>query len=139
MGRVLAIDYGDVRTGLALSDPSRMLASGLETVSNVKNMQELACYIADVCRTNQVVQIVVGLPLNMDDSEGPRCVVVREFAALLGAECDLPIHFHDERCTSILANEILAHSKGGKNKKKKRKAVVDTLSAQIILQDYLDN
>ncbi len=133
-GRYLGVDYGDVRTGLAVSDISGYLAGGIGQVSP-GGMRHTAQYVAAEAKKQGVVRIIVGLPKNMDGSEGFRAEAVRAFVELLKAETDIPIDFSDERLSTCEAHRYLQGTGTGG---KKRKSVVDTLSAQIILQDYLD-
>ena len=133
-GRILGVDYGDVRTGLAISDPSGFLASGIKTVKP-GGMRKTAELVADEAEKNGVVLIVIGLPKNMDGSEGFRAETVRAFAALLAEYTQIPYTFYDERLSTVCAHQFLSLTEA---KSKKRKEVVDTLSAQIILQSYLD-
>ena len=132
--RYLGVDYGDVRTGLALSDPSGLLASGIGYVKE-SGMRHTAVKVAEEARARGAEEIVVGYPKNMDGSEGPRTEVVRAFVALLKEETDLPITLFDERLSTMEAHRFLSMTD---TRGKKRKQVVDTLSAQIILQDFLD-
>ena len=132
--RYLGVDYGDVRTGLALSDPSGLLASGIGYIKE-SGMRHTAIKVAETARAHGVAKIIVGYPKNMDGSEGPRTEVVRAFVALLQEECDLPIQLFDERLSTMEAHRFLSMTD---TRGKKRKQVVDTLSAQIILQDFLD-
>ena len=134
MGRILGVDYGDVRTGLALSDPSGFLASGIGTVKP-GGMRKTAEVVADAAEKNAVSLIVIGLPKNMDGSEGFRAEAVRAFAALLAEETEIPYVFYDERLSTACAHQILNLTETGG---RRRKEVIDTLSAQIILQNYLD-
>ena len=133
-GRYLGVDYGDVRTGLAVSDLSGMLAGGIGQISP-GGMRNTAVAVAAEAKKQGVVRIIIGLPKNMDGSEGFRAEAVRAFAALLQAETDIPLDFADERLSTCEAHRYLQSTGAGG---KKRKNVVDTLSAQIILQDYLD-
>ncbi|MBQ8351755.1 MAG: Holliday junction resolvase RuvX [Clostridia bacterium] len=133
-GKYLGVDYGDVRTGLAVSDISGFLAGGIGQVSP-GGMRHTAQYVAAEAKKQGVVRIIVGLPKNMDGSEGFRAEAVRAFVELLKAETDIPIDFSDERLSTCEAHRYLQGTGTGG---KKRKNVVDTLSAQIILQDYLD-
>lgn len=132
--RYLGVDYGDVRTGLALSDPSGLLASGIGYLKE-SGMRHTAIKVAEEARTRGAQSIVVGYPKNMDGSEGPRTEVVRAFVELLKDETDLPILLFDERLSTMEAHRFLSMTD---TRGKKRKQVVDTLSAQIILQDFLD-
>ena len=133
-GKYLGVDYGDKRTGLADCDPSGLIASGIGTISE-GGMRNTAIKVAAIARERGVKKIIIGLPKNMDGSEGERADVIRAFAALLSAECDIPIDFYDERMTTMIAHRFLTESG---TFGKKRKGVVDTLSAEIILQNYLD-
>ena len=132
--RYLGVDYGDVRTGLALSDPSGLLASGIGYIKE-SGMRHTAVKVAEEAKTRGAQGIVVGYPKNMDGSEGSRTEVVRAFVALLQEETDLPILLFDERLSTMEAHRFLSMTD---TRGKKRKQVVDTLSAQIILQDFLD-
>ncbi len=133
-GRILGVDFGDTRTGLALSDPSRLLASGLETLTP-GGMEKTAEAVAAVARERGAAAVVVGLPKNMDGTEGFRAVRCREFAEKLAALTDLPTALLDERLTTMSASRYLneTNTRGAA-----RKGVIDTLSAQIILQNALD-
>ena len=133
-GKILGVDYGDVRTGIAVSDVTGMLASGIMTVKE-SGMRKTAVRVAREAKERGAVAIVVGLPRNMDGSEGPRAEVVRTFATLLAEETPLPIHFCDERMSTMQAYRFLSATE---TYGKKRKDVVDTLSAEIILQSWLD-
>lgn len=132
--RSLGIDFGDARIGLALSDSMGIIASGLE-VHKVKNMDESASYIAEVAKKNQVGNIVIGLPFNMDGSSGPRCERTKEFANLVKEKTNLPIEFIDERLTTVESEKVLIEA--GKNRDQ-RKELIDMISATIILQTYLN-
>lgn len=133
-GKILGVDYGDVRTGLAVSDALGFLASGIGTI-RPGGMRNTAVLVAQEAKKHGVVGIVIGLPKNMDGTEGFRAEAVRAFAALLAEYTDLPYTFYDERLSTAAAHQILNITEVGG---KKRKSVIDTLSAQIILQDYLD-
>ena len=130
-GRYLGVDYGDKRTGLAVSDISGFLAGAIGQISP-GGMKNTAVAVAEEAARQGVVLIVVGLPKNMDGSEGFRAEAVRAFVALLEKETNIPVALSDERLSTCEAHRYIQASG------KKRKAVVDTLSAQIILQDYLD-
>lgn len=135
-GRILGVDFGDTRTGLAVSDISRFLASGIGYVSP-GGIDKTAQKVAEVAREQKVGAIVVGLPKNMDGSEGFRAERCREFACLLSQKLDgaVPIAMMDERLTTMSASRYLNETG---TRGAKRKGVVDTLSAQIILQNALD-
>ena len=132
-GRILGVDFGDTRTGLALSDPSRLLASGLETLSP-GGMEKTAEAVAKVAKERNAA-VVVGLPKNMDGTEGFRAVRCREFAEKLSALTGLPVAMLDERLTTVSASRYLNETN---TRGTARKGVIDTLSAQIILQNALD-
>ncbi|MBR5120519.1 MAG: Holliday junction resolvase RuvX [Clostridia bacterium] len=134
-GRILGVDFGDTRTGLAVSDASRFLASGIGYVSP-GGIQKTADKVAEVAREQKVSAIVVGLPKNMDGSEGFRAERCREFAGLLREQLeDIPVAMIDERMTTMSASRYLNETN---TRGQKRKGVIDTLSAQIILQNALD-
>jgi len=133
-GKYLGVDYGDVRTGLAECDVSGMLASGITTVKE-GGMRHTAERVAREAEARSCKKIIVGLPKNMDGTEGERADVVRAFAELLRGLTDIPVDFYDERMTTMQAYRILD---GSGTFGKKRKDAVDTLSAQIILQNYID-
>lgn len=133
-GKVLGVDYGDVRTGLAVSDPTGMLASGIMTIKE-NGMRNTARRVAAEASARGAVAIVVGLPRNMNGTEGPRAEVVRAFAELLREETPLDIVFCDERMSTVEAYRFLSATE---TFGRKRRDVVDTLSAEIILQSWLD-
>lgn len=134
-GRILGVDFGDTRTGLAVSDASRFLASGIGYVSP-GGIVKTADKVSEVAREQKVSAIVVGLPKNMDGSEGFRAERCREFAELLRERLeDVPVAMMDERMTTMSASRYLNETN---TRGQKRKGVIDTLSAQIILQNALD-
>ena len=132
--RVMALDYGDVRIGIAMSDVTRFLASGYENYTRI-SLEKDCKHIADIISQNNVKVVVLGLPLNMDGTEGVRVEKTKEFAEVLKSYTDAKIDFLDERLTSVSAEKILISADVSR---KKRKQVLDKLSATIILQDYLD-
>ncbi len=134
-GRLLAVDFGDVRTGLAISDAARFLASGIGTI-RPGSMTKTAEAVAEEARRQGAVGIIVGLPVNMNGTQGPRAEHARTFAAMLDERVpELPILLLDERMTTMAASRFLNETN---TRGQKRKAVIDTLSAQIILQNALD-
>jgi putative Holliday junction resolvase len=133
-GKYLGVDYGDKRTGLAECDVSGMLASGIATISE-GGMRKTAVRVAREAESRSCKKIVIGLPKNMDGTLGERADVVRAFAALLAEETSIPIDFYDERMTTMVAYRFLGETG---TFGKRRKAAVDTLSAEIILQNYID-
>ena len=134
-GRILGVDFGDTRTGLAVSDASRFLASGIGYVSP-GGIVKTADKVAEIALEQKVSAIVVGLPKNMDGSEGFRADRCREFAGLLRERLEnVPVAMIDERMTTMSASRYLNETN---TRGQKRKGVIDTLSAQIILQNALD-
>ena len=131
--RTMAIDFGDQRIGLAVSDLLGMLAGEAWTMEEW-NMERAAKRIAEAAKQRDVGTLVLGLPKNMDGSEGPRAEKSRQFREMLIAETGLPVILWDERRSSIEAHAIL-HA-GGKKEKKHRKPV-DAVAASLILEGYL--
>ena len=133
-GKILSVDFGDVRTGLAISDVTRFLASGIGYISP-GGIEKTADAVAEIAQKERVAAIIVGLPRNMDGSEGSRADRCKKFARLVEERCGLPVAMFDERMTTMTASRYLNETgtRGGK-----RKQVIDTLSAQIILQNCLD-
>ena len=133
-GKIMGIDFGDVRTGIATSDTSRLIASGKGYISP-GGIDKTADAIAALAQEYGVCAIVVGLPVNMDGSHGARAQRCEKLAFFLKERLDIPVAVFDERMTTMTAsrylNETGTHGK-------KRKQVIDTLSAQIILQNCLD-
>ena len=133
MMRIMAIDYGDQRTGLAVSDLLGMLCGEAWTVTEW-NPERLAEQISREAKSREVGTLVLGLPRNMDGSEGPRAEKCRQFKALLEEVCGLPVVLWDERRSSIEAHAIL-HAAG--KKEKKHRKTVDAVAASLILEGYL--
>lgn len=133
-GKLLGVDFGDVRTGIAACDTSRFLASGISVISP-GGIEKTAQAIADIAAEQKVCAIVIGLPVNMDGSEGSRAQRCRKLAALIGEISDIPTLLFDERMTTMTAARYLNETN---TRGKKRKQVIDALSAQIILQNCLD-
>ena len=131
---ILAVDYGDVRTGIAVCDKTELLASPV-TVINETDRERLLEKIADIAAERKAECIVVGLPVNMDGSHGARAEACESFAKDLTELCGIETVMRDERLTTVSAHNALnaTNTRG-----KKRKAVVDAVSAVMILQDYLD-
>lgn len=131
--RIMGIDYGDARTGLAVSDAMNLLVGEAWTV-NQWDTNALADEIIRQAVARGVERFVLGLPKNMDGTEGARAEKCREFAALLGSKTDIPIIMWDERRSSIEAHAIL-HANG--KKEKKHRKTVDAVAASLILEGYL--
>jgi len=130
--RYLAIDYGSRRTGLAICDADETIASPLQVL---QGSNRLIGRIADIAAAEEVRGLVVGLPLNMDGSEGPQAVKTRAFAERLRGQIQLPVHFQDERLSSFGATEKL--NEAGLSKAR-RKARLDAVAAAEILRAFLD-
>lgn len=132
--RILSVDLGDRRTGLAVSDETCVLASGIGCIK-----EDYIVYIADEVVKKaveyDVCKIVVGNPVNMNGTKGPRSEKAQGFVSLLEEKTDIPVVLFDERLTTVSAHQYMnmTNTRG-----KKRKETVDTLSAEIILQNYLD-
>ena len=133
MARVMAIDYGDQRIGLAVSDLLGVLAGEAWTM-NEWNRERAALRIAEEARKREVGTLVLGLPKNMDGTEGPRAALSREFKTMLEETSGLPVVLWDERRSSIEAHAIL-HA-AGKKERVHRKSV-DAVAASLILEGYL--
>lgn len=135
MKRILGIDYGDVRTGIAVSDLLGMMANGVGTFK-AESDEQLLAIVLEKAKYYDVSHFVMGHPINMNGTLGVRSEKVKAFAALLEEASGLPVVLVDERMTTMEAHRYLNISD---TRGKKRKNVVDTLSAEIILQTYLDS
>lgn len=131
--RIMAIDYGDARTGVAVSDTAGLLA-GYTTVIRGRQAEQVADEIAKIAAERQATELVMGFPRNMDGTEGPRAELYRAFAALVEQKSGLPVQLWDERRTTIEAHQILQAS--GKRMKAHKKNV-DAVAASLILEGYL--
>ncbi|MCD4831948.1 MAG: Holliday junction resolvase RuvX [Anaerohalosphaeraceae bacterium] len=131
--RLLAIDLGAKRTGLALCDEAETIASPLAVLDGGG---DVAVRIVSIAKDNQVQGVVLGLALNMDDTEGPAAKKCREFGAKLGYLLDVPVYFQDERLSSFAAEERLA---GLGLTRKKKKGILDAIAAAEILQSFIDS
>lgn len=131
--RIMAIDYGDARTGVAISDATGLIA-GFTTVIAQRNREKAADAVAALVREHGVEELVMGFPKNMDGTEGPRATLYREFAALLAERTGLEPVLWDERRTSIDAHQIL-HANG--RREKNHRKTVDAVAASLILEGYL--
>ena len=132
--RILALDHGTVRIGVALSDELKMIASPLEFIP-AEPFADVLTRLKALIREKEVELIVVGMPRNMDGSYGPAAEKVREFATALKDALAIPLKMWDERLTSTQANRMMAE---GGVKRDKRKEKVDGMAAAIFLQSYLD-
>lgn len=133
--RYLAIDHGDKRTGLAVCDKSETLVSPLSVITT-SGQAELLRQVSEAIRSEHIEAIVVGMPFNMDDTEGPRAKKVRAFAAALSENTDIPVFFQDERLSSFEAEGQILDLELTRKKKKKR---LDAIAAAAILRSFLDN
>ena len=131
--RVMAIDYGDARTGIAVSDASGML-TGYTTVIQSRQAERVVEEIAQIAQERQAEELVMGFPRNMDGTEGPRAELYRSFAALVEERTGMPVRLWDERRTTIEAHQIL-HASGKKMKAHRNN--VDAVAASLILEGYL--
>ena len=132
-GKYLGVDYGDVRTGLAECDPSGLIASGIGTISE-GGMRKTAIRVASEAASRNCKKIIVGLPKNMDGTEGEKAKTIRAFADLLREHTEIPIEFYDERMTTMIAHRFLSETG---TYGKKRKNTVDAVAASLILEGYL--
>ncbi len=136
MPRVLAIDYGTVRIGLAQSDPLGILASPLETLRwNGRDDSYVLEYIAKLCAEGDIAEILIGKPLRTDGRSSELAQAAQDFGRRLAERTGLPLRSWDERYSSVLANRAL-NQMGVKAPQKRQ--MVDQVAAQIILQEYLD-
>ena len=131
--RIMAIDYGDARTGVAISDPTGLLA-GFTTVIHSRKPEQVAAELARLAAEHQVEELVMGFPRNMDGTEGPRAELYKAFAARVEEACGLRPVLWDERRTTVEAHNIL-HASG--KKMKNHKKTVDAVAATLILEGYL--
>ncbi|HPB16224.1 MAG TPA: Holliday junction resolvase RuvX [Clostridia bacterium] len=133
---IIAIDYGEKRIGVAKSDPLGLLAQGVTTIEWNKDINKPLDIIEKIVTEYGAASIVIGLPLNMDDSEGEKALKVRNFASMLEERCKKPIILYDERLSTVEAHDII-HMQGKKTGKDKKR--IDMVAACVILQSYLDN
>jgi RNAse H domain protein, YqgF family len=135
MSRILAIDYGRKRTGLAVSDTMQIIANGLTTVPT----HELLDFIAGYVQKEPVERIIIGLPKQMNNEVSENMKYIEPFVRLLKKKLpEMPVEFVDERFTSVLAHRTMLEA-GLKKKDRQNKALVDEISATIILQTYLES
>lgn len=132
--RKLGVDFGDARIGLAISDPLGMFASGLETYHR-KNLSADLQYLKNLIKEREVDTLIVGLPLNMDGTEGNRVEKTKEFCQELLKICDVKIEYSDERLTTVEAEKMLISADV---RREDRKKVIDKVAATLILQNYLN-
>lgn len=133
-GRLMGLDLGTKTIGIAISDTTRMVASGLETVQRTKFTAD-ALILAERVKTHAIAGVVIGLPVNLDGSNGPRVQATRAFAANLGPKLGLPMLLWDERLSTVAAERALLEADASR---KRRKEVIDKVAAIIILQGALE-
>lgn len=131
--KYLAIDFGNKRTGLAICDASETISSPFKVLKTGPNM---ISEIAAIIHSEEIEEVVVGLPLNMDDSEGFQAKAVRKFADRLQKYIDITIHFQDERLSSFAAEQKLI---GAELTRKKKKGILDAVAAAEILNSFIEH
>lgn len=134
-GRILALDFGKRRIGMAISDPLRLIATGLSTLTRTTIREDLE-HIARVAAEHEVRLFLLGHPLNMDGTEGKQALNAREFGGRLQRKTGIPMQLWDERLTSVEAEEML-RERG--ERPDRRSGTVDRLAAALLLQRYLDH
>ncbi len=136
MGRVMALDVGDVRIGVAVSDLMGIIANPLETYTRKGDITRDVNYIVQLAKAHEVSLFVSGLPLGLNGLENEQTRKTREFVDALTAATDIPVKFMDERFTTLSAERVLIE---GNVRRENRKKVIDKVAATIILQNYLDS
>jgi putative holliday junction resolvase len=136
MGRILAIDFGERRIGMALSDPTQTIASPLTTLQRRRGKRPPWTEITRLITENEVEDVVIGLPLELSGLEGEWAAEVRSFGEQLAQRTGLPVHWSDERLSSVIA-ERAVRSLGLKRSQREDKSRVDSAAAAVILQHYL--
>lgn len=137
MGRVLAVDYGEKRVGIAVSDPTATIAQPLTVLVRRPGKRPPVQAVADLCREQEATHVVVGLPLTLEGTDSDWTREVRQFGEKLGERTGLAVTFTDERMTSVVA-ERAVRSLGLKRRERERKERVDSAAAMLILQSYLN-
>lgn len=133
--RIMCLDYGDVRIGIAFSDLLQTIASPYDTYTRV-NLEKDLEYFKNLSKNQDVELIVIGLAYNMDGSEGNRIIVTKDFGKILSEYLNIPVVYVDERLSSVEAEEVLAEARVPAIK---RKGLIDKIAASIILQNYLNS
>ena len=136
MGRIMALDVGNVRIGIAVSDLMGIIANPLETYTRKGNLAIDAQYIADLAKQKEVTLFISGLPLSLAGGENEQTLKTREFIDELQKHTDIPVKYLDERFTTLSAERVLIQ---GNVRRENRKKVIDKVAATIILQNYLDS
>lgn len=132
--KIMSVDYGDARTGIAFSDPLGMLASPYDVIKE-SYQPKLVNKLVEIINKEKPAKIIIGLPRNMDGSYGFRCDKCKELGEELAKVVDVEILYEDERLTTVMAHDVLSKNNV---RGQKRKNVVDAVSAVMILQSYLD-
>jgi putative Holliday junction resolvase len=137
--KYIGLDYGSKTVGVALTDETGTIARSVEIVrrENEKRLRRTCARIEEIIVESKAEEIVIGLPLNMDGSEGERAAKAREFAEMLGRRTGMPIHMVDERLTTVEADEIM--DAADIKDRRERKAKVDSIAAAVILQDFINS
>ena len=135
MGRIMSLDVGDVRIGIAVSDLMGVIANPLETYTRKGNLEVDAKYIVDLAKSKDVSLFISGLPLGLNGQENEQTTKTRLFIDELTRQCDIPVKYMDERFTTLSAERVLIQ---GNVRRENRKKVIDKVAATIILQNYLD-
>jgi putative Holliday junction resolvase len=135
MGRLLGIDYGQKRVGLALSDPAKIICSPHGTIQR-KDDEDVVRQVVALCAEKEVERIIVGLPLNMNGSNSESTDKAEAFAEKLRQAAPVPVEMWDERLSSVSAERLLIDAG---TSRQKRKGMVDRIAAQIILQNYMES
>ncbi|HEV2150416.1 MAG TPA: Holliday junction resolvase RuvX [Longimicrobiaceae bacterium] len=138
MSRILALDYGGRRIGLALSDPTRTIAAPLATLTRRPGKRPPWAEIARLVAEHEVTELVVGLPLEIGGGEGEWAAEVRAFGAELARRTGLPVHWVDERLSSVEAERVV-RSMGLKRSQREEKGRIDATAAALILRSFLDH
>ena len=136
MGRIMALDVGDVRIGIAVSDLMGIIANPLETYVRKGDAEKDAKYIVDLAVSREVSLFISGLPLGLNGRENDQTAKTREFIDVLTSLTDIPVKYLDERFTTLSAERVLIQ---GNVRREDRKKVIDKVAATIILQNYLDS
>ncbi len=132
--KLLGVDYGEARTGLARSDALGLYAVGMGNIKSY-HIEKTAAEIVRVAKENGIERIVIGKPVNMNGTYGEKVEKVTELARLIGELTEIPVDFYDERMTTVSAHKILSESGV---RAKNRREIVDSLAAELILQGYMD-
>lgn len=135
MERILALDVGDRRIGVAVSDPLQITAQGLETYTRSDSVEKDVEYLVKLAKTYMPVKIVFGMPRNMNGSYGQQAEKVKEFSEQFLKSWDGPYDYYDERLTTVSAERFLISQDVRRDK---RKQVIDKMAAQVILRDYME-